>query len=87
MNAADIVTESRTSRSPASEVPAPPPPATRATPASASSEPPHMRRLPEPRPSTAAMAATSTGTAPTISAAWLTLVRSMPAFWSTITTP
>ena len=31
--------------------------------------------------------ATSAGTAPTISAAWLTLVRSMPAFWSTITRP
>ena len=36
---------------------------------------------------TAAISATSAGTAPTISAAWLTLVRSMPAFWSTITRP
>jgi hypothetical protein len=87
MNADDAVTDSSTSRSPASDVPVPPPPATRPTPASASSEPAHMSRPPEPRPSTAAMAATSTGTAPTISAAWLTLVRSMPAFWSTITTP
>ena len=33
------------------------------------------------------MITTSTGTAPTISAAWLTLVRSMPAFWTTITMP
>ena len=38
-------------------------------------------------PSPAAISATSTGTAPTTSAACVTLVRSMPAFWSRITAP
>jgi hypothetical protein len=38
-----------------------------------------------PRP--ALISATSTGTAPTSTAAWLTLVRSIPAFWSMITAP
>jgi hypothetical protein len=33
------------------------------------------------------MITTSTGTAPTIRAAWLTLVRSIPTFCSTITAP
>ena len=40
-----------------------------------------------PRPVATAISATSAGVAPTISEAWLTLVRSMPAFWSTITMP
>ena len=87
MNAAEPVTEISTSRSPATEVPSPPPPATRATPARATSEPAHASAPAELRPVSAPMIATSTGTAPTISAAWLTLVRSMPMFWSTMTPP
>jgi hypothetical protein len=87
MNPAEPLTEARTSRSPASDVPAPPPPATRPTPPSATSEPAQVSTVAAPRPSAAAITATSTGTAPTISAAWLTLVRSMPAFWSRITRP
>ena len=87
MKAAEPVTESSTSRSPASEVPAPPPPATRPTPASATSEPAQASALLAPRRSSAEMMTTSTGTAPTMSAAWLTLVRSRPAFCSRITPP
>ncbi len=55
--------------------------------ASATSDPSHAPGPAVPRPAAAAKIATSTGTAPTISAAWLTLVRSMPAFWSRITAP
>ena len=87
MKPAEPVTDASTSRSPASEVPAPPPPATRPTPASASSEPIHAAAAAVPRPTAAEMTATSTGTAPTISDACVTLVRSMPAFWSRITAP
>ena len=87
MKSAEPVTESSTSRSPASAVPAPPPPATRPTPASAISAPIHAGAGLEPRRRSAVMMTTSTGTAPTISAAWLTLVRSIPAFCSRITTP
>ena len=87
MNAADIDTEPSTNRSPVIEVPAPPPPATRPTPASATSEPAHVAAPAVLRPNSEAMTATSTGTAPTISDAWVTLVRSMPAFCSTITAP
>jgi hypothetical protein len=87
MKPAEPVTDARTSRSPKTEVPVPPPPATRPTPASASSEPIHAAVAAVPRPSAAEMTATRTGTAPTISAAWVTLVWAMPTFWSRITTP
>jgi hypothetical protein len=87
MNAAEPETEASTSRSPVTEVPAPPPPATSPTPASATSEPAHVAAPAVLRPNRAAMTATSTGTAPTISDAWVTLVRSMPLFCSTITAP
>ena len=87
MNAAEPVTDSSTSRSPERAVPAPPLPATSPTPASASSEPAHVSGPAALRPSTPTMTATSTGTAPTISAAWLTLVCAMPAFWSRMTPP
>jgi len=80
MNAAEPETEASTSRSPVSDVPAPPPPATRPTPASATSEPTHAAAVAVPRPSAAAIIATSTGTAPTISDACVTLVCWMPAF-------
>jgi hypothetical protein len=81
------VTDASTSRSPVGVAPDPPPPATSATPASATSAPAHLAAPPLARPDAAAITATSTGTAPTTSAAWLTLVRSMPAFWSRITPP
>ena len=84
-NVADSVTDSSTSASPSVDAPPPPPPATIPTPASASAKPSQAAGPVELRPSAAAISATSTGTAPTISAAWLTLVLSMPAFWSTIT--
>jgi hypothetical protein len=87
MKPAEPVTDASTSRSPMSDVPVPPPPATRPTPASATSEPSHAPSAAVPRPSAAAITATSTGTAPTISDAWVTLVRSMPAFCSRMTTP
>ena len=87
MKTAEPDTEASTNRSPATLEPAPPAPATRPTPASASAYPPHSdgRAMPSPLP--AVISATSTGTAPTTSAAWLTLVRSMPAFCSRITAP
>ena len=87
MNAALPATEASTSRSPAPDTPPPPVPATSATPASASANPNQADRPADPRPAMVVKSATSAGTAPTISAAWLTLVRSMPAFWSTITRP
>ena len=69
---------------------APPPPAPRhqrdAEQRRARSRPTSIGRVAD-RPSPAAISATSTGAAPTTSAAWLTLVRSMPAFWSTMTAP
>ena len=67
--------------------PPPPPPATIPTPASASAKPTHASGPVEPLPVAAAISATSAGTAPTISAAWLTLVAWMPAFCSMITMP
>jgi len=87
MKPAEPVTDTSTSRSPVIDVPAPPPPATRPTPASATSEPAHVVAAAVLRPVSAAITATSTGTAPTISDACVTLVRSMPAFCSTITAP
>jgi hypothetical protein len=87
MNAAESTTDASTIASPASEDPAPPAPATSPTPASASTLPAQPSGPAVPRRSATAVSATSTGTAPTISDAWLTFVRAMPAFWSTMTTP
>jgi hypothetical protein len=87
MNAADPTADASTSASPASDVPAPPAPATKPTPPSPASAPSQASGPPEPHPAATLRIATSTGTAPTISAAWPTLVRSIPAFWSRITTP
>jgi hypothetical protein len=87
MNAADPAADASTSASPIGEVPAPPAPATRATPPTPTSAPSQAGGPAEPCPATTLRIATSTGTAPTISAAWPTLVRSIPAFWSRITVP
>ena len=67
--------------------PPPPPPAvTRPTPSSDTTNPTQATGLATSRCQTAAMIATSTGTAPISSAAWVTLVRVMPAF-CTMTEP
>jgi hypothetical protein len=69
MNAADPTTDPSTSASPASDVPAPPAPATRPTPPSATSAPSQAAGPAVPLPAAALRIATSTGTAPTINAA------------------
>ena len=74
MKTAEPATESPTRASPASVLPPPPPAATRPTPASAASALAQAAPLPCARPESTVMPATSTGVAPTISAAWLTLV-------------
>ncbi len=71
-------------------IPVPPPPlapavlatVTRPTPAREIAKPAQASGLAVVRFTTAAMIATSTGTAPISSAAWLTLVLAMPAFCS-----
>ena len=52
------------------------------TPASDSANPAQASGRATLWPSAAAMIATMTGVAPISSAAWVTLVRSMPRFWS-----
>ena len=56
-------------------------------PASDSAKPAHATGRATARCQTAAMIATSTGTVPISSAAWMTLVRVMPAFCSTTDPP
>lgn len=75
-----------TSRSPPS-APPPPAPAYPAIPTVARARPAQVRRSAVDRPSRCAAAATSSGTTPSSSAAWLTLVRAMPAFCTATTTP
>ena len=65
----------------------PPDPATRPTPPSATAKPAHATGPVVERPRAAATSATRAGIAPTISAAWVTLVRAMPRFWSRTTPP
>jgi hypothetical protein len=81
VNAADSSTEASTRPSPPSFVPPPPPPTvTRPTPPSDTAKPAQATGRATARSHSAAMIATSTGTAPISSAAWLTLVRLIPAF-------
>jgi Lrp/AsnC family transcriptional regulator, leucine-responsive regulatory protein len=82
MSAAESRTDNRTRPSPAGVVPREPAPllVTSPTPASDTAKPAHASGRAKARCHSAAKIATSTGTAPTRSAAWLTLVRSMPAF-------
>ena len=62
--------------------PAPCPPAMKPTPARERANPAHATGRATPWPAMAARTATSTGVAPMRSAAWVTLVRSMPRFCS-----
>ena len=87
VNVADTSSDASTSTSPAVLAPPPRPPATRATPASDSAKPAQATGRATARCHTAAMIATSTGTVPISSAAWVTLVRAMPAFCSTTQAP
>jgi Lrp/AsnC family transcriptional regulator, leucine-responsive regulatory protein len=80
VNVADSSSETSTRPSPAAEAPARWPPVTRPTPASDTANPAQATGRATVRCQTAAMTATSTGTAPISSAAWVTLVRMMPAF-------
>ncbi len=87
MNTADKIAEASTSRSPNTVAPPPLAPATSAIPPSASPNPDQPSGRTRPCPSAAVVSATSRGTAPTTTAAWLTLVRCTPAFWSRMTPP
>jgi hypothetical protein len=86
MNSAVSAADASTSRSPVS-VASPPEPATRPTPPSAAANPAQASGPAVARPRAAAASATSAGTTPMMSAAWLTLVRAMPRFCSSITAP
>jgi hypothetical protein len=86
VNVADISSDPSTRASPAAEAPPPRPPVTRPTPASDTANPAHATGRATACSQSAAMTATSTGTAPISSAAWVTLVRVMPTF-CTITDP
>jgi hypothetical protein len=92
VNPADSSSEASISRSPAAlPPPAPPPialpPVIRPTPASDSANPAQAAGRAIARCHTAAMTATSTGVAPTSSAAWVTLVLASPAFCSSTEPP
>ena len=85
---ADSTSEARTSPSPATLAPPPPPPAvTRPTPPSEMAKPSQAAGRATLRCHTAAITATSTGTAPISSAAWVTLVRMIPAFCTMTVAP
>ena len=87
VNAADSSTEASTSPSPLTVAPPPPPPAViRPTPLSETAKPSQATGRATAWCHTAAMTATSTGTAPISRAAWVTLVRVIPAF-CTMTVP
>ncbi len=83
---AEMSSEISTRPSPPSVAPPPPAPAIRPTPASDTTNPAQATGRATVRCHTAAMTATSIGTAPISSAAWVTLVRVMPAF-CTMTEP
>jgi hypothetical protein len=87
VNVADITSDASTSASPAALAPPPRPPVTRPTPASDSANPAHATGRATVRCHTAAMIATSTGTVPISNAAWVTLVRVIPAFCTTTDPP
>ena len=87
MNTAETSSEASTSRSPYSAAPDPPLLASRATPASDTPNPAHATGLATAPCHSAATIATMTGTEPISSAAWLTLVRRMPAFCSSTVPP
>jgi hypothetical protein len=87
VNAADSSTEASIRPSPLTVAPPPPPPAViRPTPPSETAKPSQATGRATARCHSAAMTATSTGTAPISRAAWVTLVRVIPAF-CTMTVP
>jgi hypothetical protein len=87
VNVADSSSDTSTRPSPRAVAPPPRPPATRPTPASDTANPAQATGRATVRCQSAAMTATSTGTAPMSSAAWVTLVRVMPAFCTTTDPP
>ncbi|HEX5190169.1 MAG TPA: hypothetical protein VFW16_11540 [Streptosporangiaceae bacterium] len=89
ISAADSRTDARTMASPSTAPPAPPVCAavTSAAPASDTPNPAQASGRATARCHSADMSATSTGTAPISSAAWLTLVFVMPAFCSSTEPP
>ena len=87
VNVAEISNESSTRPSPGTDAPPPWPPVTRPTPASDTPNPAQATGRATACCQTAAITATSTGTAPMSSAAWVTLVRATPAFCSTTDAP
>jgi len=88
VNVADNSSESSTRPSPPRVAPPPLPPAvTRPTPPSEMAKPSQAVGRATLRCHTAAITATSTGTAPISSAAWVTLVRMIPAFCTMTVAP
>ena len=88
VNVADSSTEMSTSPSPLMVAPPPLPPAViRPTPLSETAKPSQASGRATARCHTAAMTATSTGTAPISRAAWVTLVRTIPAFCTMTVAP
>jgi hypothetical protein len=87
VNVADNSTDASTRASPPAVAPPPVPPVTRPTPAADAAKPAQAAGRATVRCHSAAMTATSTGTAPISRAAWLTLVRVMPAFCTAIVVP
>ena len=87
VNVADSSSDASTRPSPTAVAPPPRPPATRPTPASDTANPAQATGRAMVCCQSAAMIATSTGTAPMSSAAWVTLVRVMPAFCTTTDPP
>jgi hypothetical protein len=86
VNEAETTSDARTRPSPVKVAP-PPPAATRPTPTNDTAKPIQATGYATLRCQTAAMTATSTGVAPTSRAAWLTLVRVIPAFCTRIDPP
>ena len=86
MTPADSRSEASTRPSPTVVAPPPPPPAIKPTPSNDTTKPAQATGRATFRCHTAAMIATSTGVAPISRAAWVTLVRLMPAF-CTMTEP
>src|SRR5580693_8276947 len=87
VNPADSSTEASTMPSPAKSACPPPPAAIRATPDSDTANPAQATGWATVRCHTAAMIATMMGAVPISSAAWLTLVRVIPAFCSRTVPP
>jgi hypothetical protein len=88
VNVAEMSSEISTRPSPGMVAPAPPPPVvTRPTPPSETAKPAQASGRATVWCHSAAMTATSTGTAPISRAAWVTLVRVIPAFCTTTDPP